>query len=132
VSSVYAFATPSMPGMVKIGATDRDVAERLRDANASDTWRPPEPYTVVCAVRVEDAFATERAIHDGEPRTLASRVLSYIRRRGARRLRALRRTKLSPRCRKRLPTRRVVHSARKQKKKAQRGGKAAEGNETFH
>ena len=64
VSSVYAFATPSMPGMVKIGATDRDVAERLRDANASDTWRPPEPYAVVCSVRVEDAFATERAIHE--------------------------------------------------------------------
>jgi hypothetical protein len=61
--AVYAFATPSMAGIVKIGATDRDVAERLRDANASDTWRPPEPYAVVCAVYVEDAFAIERAIH---------------------------------------------------------------------
>ena len=60
---VYAFATRSMPGVVKIGATTRDPSERLAEANASDTWRPPHPYDVVCAVEVADAFESERAVH---------------------------------------------------------------------
>ena len=60
---VYAFATPSMQGVVKIGATRRDPNERLEEANASDTWRPPRPYVVVCATEVADPFASERAIH---------------------------------------------------------------------
>lgn len=60
---VYAFATPSMQGVVKIGATRRDPNERLDEANASDTWRPPRPYAVVCATEVADPFACERAIH---------------------------------------------------------------------
>ncbi len=60
---VYAFGTPSMPGIVKIGATRRDPAERLREANTCDTWRPPHPYVTVCVVEVEDPFAAERAIH---------------------------------------------------------------------
>ncbi len=60
---VYAFVTPSMPGIVKIGATTRDVAERLCEANASHTWCPPEPYVVVCCVEVEDPLAVERGVH---------------------------------------------------------------------
>ena len=60
---VYAFATPSMPDVVKIGATRRNPSERLDEANASDTWRPPRPYVVVCATEVADPFACERAIH---------------------------------------------------------------------
>jgi len=59
---VYAFSTPSMPGIVKIGATDRDPSLRLAEANAG-TWSAPEPYVIACAVAVDDAFATERAIH---------------------------------------------------------------------
>jgi hypothetical protein len=46
---VYAFVTPSMPGVAKIGATTRNPSERLAEANASDTWRPPRPYVVSCA-----------------------------------------------------------------------------------
>jgi pantothenate synthetase len=49
--------------MIKIGATRRDVAERLREANESDTWRPPHAYVVAGAAEVEDPFAAERAIH---------------------------------------------------------------------
>jgi len=60
---VYAFETPSMPGFVKIGATRRSPAERLDEANASDTWRPPHPYVVTCAAEVADPFASERAVH---------------------------------------------------------------------
>ena len=67
--AVYAFATPSMPAIVKIGATTRDPSERLAEANASDTWRPPEPYAVACVAWVEDAFAAERTLHA----TLAAR-----------------------------------------------------------
>jgi hypothetical protein len=61
--TVYAFVTPVMPGIVKIGATTRELTDRLREANESDTWRPPEPYTVACASWVDDAFAAERALH---------------------------------------------------------------------
>ena len=60
---VYGFASPSMPGVIKIGATRRDPAERLAEANASDTWRPPHAYVVACAAEVTDPFACERAIH---------------------------------------------------------------------
>jgi hypothetical protein len=60
---VYAFANASMPGIVKIGATDREVAERLKEANKSDTWRPPRAYVIACTAEVADPFATERAIH---------------------------------------------------------------------
>lgn len=60
---VYVFATPSMPDVVKIGATRRNPNERLEEANASDTWRPPRPYVVVCATEVADPFACERAVH---------------------------------------------------------------------
>jgi hypothetical protein len=60
---IYAFATPSMPGIVKIGATDRDPIHRLSEANAPNTWGPPEPYVATCTAAVADAFATERAVH---------------------------------------------------------------------
>ena len=60
---VYAFETPSMPGFIKIGATRRSPAERLDEANASDTWRPPHPYVITCSVEVADPFAGERAVH---------------------------------------------------------------------
>ena len=60
---VYAFATPSMAGIVKIGATTHDPAARLAEANSSDTWRPPLPYELVCSAHVPSAFAMERALH---------------------------------------------------------------------
>ena len=53
----------TMPGIVKIGATKRDPSERLREANAAGTWRPPHPYELEGFVRVVDAFAVESAIH---------------------------------------------------------------------
>lgn len=60
---IYAFTTPSMPGIFKIGATDRDPGERLAEANASHTWCPPEPYVTAYTAAVGGAFATERAVH---------------------------------------------------------------------
>jgi hypothetical protein len=52
-----------MPGVAKIGATTRNPSERLAEANASDTWRPPRPYVVACAVEVADPFASEKTVH---------------------------------------------------------------------
>ena len=61
---IYALATPSMPGLVKIGATDRDPADRLAEANASGTWGPPEPYFLASVLPVTGStFAMERALH---------------------------------------------------------------------
>jgi hypothetical protein len=59
---IYAFTTPSMPGVVKIGATDRDPMHRLAEANAQ-TWAPPVPYVAAFTAPVANAFATERAVH---------------------------------------------------------------------
>jgi hypothetical protein len=58
---VYAFVTPTMPDYVKFGATTRDPAERLREANAC-TWHMPD-YVMVCAAQVDDPFEVERRIH---------------------------------------------------------------------
>ena len=80
---VYAFASPSMAGIVKIGATTQDPAARLADANSADTWRPPEPYALVCSARVASAFATERALHCVLDARRAPRVLPRQFRRGA-------------------------------------------------
>jgi hypothetical protein len=52
-----------MPGIVKIGATDRDPAERLHEANESDTWRPPEAYRIAWASDVDAPFIVEKRIH---------------------------------------------------------------------
>jgi len=60
---VYALVSPSMQGIVKFGATERDPAARLREANAPDTFRPPEPYVIAAATEVDDPFAVERGIH---------------------------------------------------------------------
>jgi hypothetical protein len=62
---IYALATPSMPGLMKVGATERDPADRLAEANAPATWGPPEPYAIVCAFSVptEFTFQIERALH---------------------------------------------------------------------
>ncbi len=49
------------PAFVKIGATERDPTERLREARAC-TWHLPD-YAITCAVEVEEPFAAERRIH---------------------------------------------------------------------
>jgi hypothetical protein len=58
---VYALVTPSMPGVVHLGATAHDPNERVNEANACK-WHMPD-YTVACARQVDDAFAAERRMH---------------------------------------------------------------------
>ena len=63
---ICAFVTPSMPGLVKIGATARDPAARLAEANAPITGRPPEPYYLACSFSVPiecETFQMKRALY---------------------------------------------------------------------
>jgi hypothetical protein len=60
---VYCFANDSMPGLLKIGMTERSPEERLSEANAADTWRPPSPYYIVCSKKVNNPKEKEKKIH---------------------------------------------------------------------
>ena len=59
---VYAFANASMQGILKIGATRREVTESLAEANKEEEWGPLEPYVVACYAQVEDPFAAKRSM----------------------------------------------------------------------
>jgi len=52
-----------MPGILKIGMTERDPEIRLSEANASDTWRPPTPYIIELAKKVYNASQKEKTLH---------------------------------------------------------------------
>lgn len=52
-----------MPGIYKIGLTTRTPEERLANANASDTWKPPMPYQIVMTRRVNRVREIERTVH---------------------------------------------------------------------
>lgn len=60
---VYCFANDSMPGILKIGMTERSPEERLSEANAADTWRPPSPYYIVCSKKVNNPKEKEKKNH---------------------------------------------------------------------
>lgn len=53
----------SMPGLLKIGMTERTPDERLRDANMPDTWRPPTPYVIEFAKQVTQPKQKEAVLH---------------------------------------------------------------------
>jgi hypothetical protein len=52
-----------MPGILKIGMTERSPEDRLSDANSTDTWRPPTPYKIELAKKVHLPKQKENAIH---------------------------------------------------------------------
>lgn len=60
---LYCMSNVSMPGLLKIGFTQRTPEERLRDANASDTFRPPMPYRIEFAKKVFNAKNKEKTLH---------------------------------------------------------------------
>jgi hypothetical protein len=52
-----------MPGILKVGMTERTPEARLSEANASDTWRPPTPYKIEFAKKVSNTFQKEKTLH---------------------------------------------------------------------
>lgn len=60
---IYCFSNPSMPGIVKVGMTMRDPRIRLKEANATDTWKPPTPYTIDLVIKVKDPSTKETVLH---------------------------------------------------------------------
>ena len=52
-----------MPGLLKIGYTDRTIEERLAEANASGTFGPPSDYSVVFAKLVNNPRQKESIMH---------------------------------------------------------------------
>ena len=57
---VYCFANDSMPGILKIGMTERSPEECLSEANTADTWKPPSPYYIVCSKKVNNPKKKKR------------------------------------------------------------------------
>jgi hypothetical protein len=60
---LYCFSNESMPGIYKIGMTERSPSIRLNEANNSDTWRPPTPYKLEIAKKVKNAKQKETTLH---------------------------------------------------------------------
>jgi len=60
VGRVCAFVNPTMPGSIKIVATNRNPEERLREANSSP-WLDTK-FSIAWVVGVDDAFAVKRRI----------------------------------------------------------------------
>jgi hypothetical protein len=60
---VYCISNEFMPGLLKIGMTDRTPQDRLAEANRSDTWRPPADYVIEFAKKVKNPLKKEKTIH---------------------------------------------------------------------
>jgi hypothetical protein len=60
---VYCFSNESMPGILKVGMTERTPDVRLNEANSSDTWRPPTPYKNEFAKKVSNPKQKETTLH---------------------------------------------------------------------
>jgi hypothetical protein len=60
---LYVISNPEMSTLLKIGMTMRTPQERLAEANASDTWRPPVNYKIEFAKKVKNPLKKEKTIH---------------------------------------------------------------------
>ena len=60
---LYCFSNQSMPGILKVGMTERTPEIRLNEANISDTWRPPTPYKIEFAKKVINPKQKESVLH---------------------------------------------------------------------
>lgn len=57
---VYVIHNPEMPGLVKIGWTEKSIEARMREL---DTTGIPVPFECLAAWEIEDAKEAEKAIH---------------------------------------------------------------------
>lgn len=60
---LYCLSNQSMPGILKVGMTERTPEIRLNEANSSDTWRPPTPYKIEFAKKVYNPKQKETTLH---------------------------------------------------------------------
>lgn len=60
---IYCFSNKVMPGILKIGMTRRCPIQRLKEANQSDTWRPPTKYMIEFAKVVNEPLLKEKDLH---------------------------------------------------------------------
>jgi hypothetical protein len=60
---LYCFSNASMPGLLKIGMTERTPDIRLNEANKPDTWKPPAPYVLEIAKKVSNPRVKELTLH---------------------------------------------------------------------
>lgn len=59
---VYVMSNPCMPGLLKIGYTERPVEERLQEANQGNTWIPM-PFSLELSKFVNEPQKKEITIH---------------------------------------------------------------------
>jgi hypothetical protein len=59
---VYVMSNPSMPGLLKIGYTERPIEERLQEANQPNTWIPT-PFSLEFFKFVNDPQKKEATLH---------------------------------------------------------------------
>jgi hypothetical protein len=60
---VYCITNVSMPGIVKVGITDKTPELLLNEANTSDTWPPPTPYKIEFAKKIYSTGDKEKALY---------------------------------------------------------------------
>lgn len=60
---IYCFSNQSMPGILKIGLTERIPTKRLAEANKSDTFKPPTNYKIEFAKKVKNIRQKECTLH---------------------------------------------------------------------
>lgn len=58
---IYCLSNPSMPGIYKVGKTDRAPSQRCFEL--SNSTSVPEPFGILFYVEVDNALQTERALH---------------------------------------------------------------------
>jgi hypothetical protein len=59
---IYCFSNPSMPGLVKVGMTERTPLDRLNESNISNTWIPSK-FKIEFAKKCSNPKEKEKMIH---------------------------------------------------------------------
>ena len=58
---IYCISNSSMPGIFKVGVTNRTIEARLQEANKPDTWKPPTKYVVEFLAELKGVTSEELA-----------------------------------------------------------------------
>lgn len=60
IGYIYCFSNPSMPGLYKVGMTDRTPEERAKELYSTGV---PEPFVIKFAIKVQDPKHAESIVH---------------------------------------------------------------------